>query len=383
MKNLPPMKVAAFCGVVAIAVTIVTAAAADIADTQRYDADLAASQLQVDGTSSLHDWEVMTHTVKGYLSFHDHGAETLDAITDLTSKQTNPVLHVEVPVNTLASGENGLDKKMYKAMNTNDHPTVTYDLTTAHITGKSEDGELKLATQGVLTINGVQQTVDIPMRINSLSYNRLQISGSTDLKMTDFKVKPPTALFGTIRSGDQVTVSWTWLVVPQHEPRYAAPQSYREAVTQTLTAYEDVHAALAKGNWSQAKRSLSALGEKAGEGAAMKAPGLSADAAAAWVKSLEAVKSTSEQAAGAADLSGGRQAFEAVSQAMSRTVADFGDADDQPVLYVQCAMPGGQQDQRVWLQTDWDVRCPYMPAEKDGEPQGHVIIIDTTKQERP
>jgi hypothetical protein len=36
----------------------------------------------------------------------------------------------------------------------------------------------------------------------------MQISGSKKLKMTEFDMVPPTALMGTIKTGDEVTVTF-------------------------------------------------------------------------------------------------------------------------------------------------------------------------------
>ncbi len=38
----------------------------------------------------------------------------------------------------------------------------------------------------------------------------LSIATKTPLKMTDYGMTPPTAMFGMIRSGDAVTVEVTW-----------------------------------------------------------------------------------------------------------------------------------------------------------------------------
>jgi hypothetical protein len=42
-----------------------------------------------------------------------------------------------------------------------------------------------------------------------ISGNRIQIKGSKKVKMTDFNISPPTAMLGTLKTGDEVTISFT------------------------------------------------------------------------------------------------------------------------------------------------------------------------------
>ena len=41
-----------------------------------------------------------------------------------------------------------------------------------------------------------------------VTQGKVQFTGSYTLKMTDFSVKPPTAMFGTIKTGDEITVKF-------------------------------------------------------------------------------------------------------------------------------------------------------------------------------
>jgi hypothetical protein len=38
--------------------------------------------------------------------------------------------------------------------------------------------------------------------------NKITIKGSKELNMNDFKIKPPTAMMGTLKTGEQITVSF-------------------------------------------------------------------------------------------------------------------------------------------------------------------------------
>jgi hypothetical protein len=41
-----------------------------------------------------------------------------------------------------------------------------------------------------------------------ISNNRVIIKGSKDINMNDFKIKPPTAMLGTLKTGETVVISF-------------------------------------------------------------------------------------------------------------------------------------------------------------------------------
>jgi polyisoprenoid-binding protein YceI len=40
------------------------------------------------------------------------------------------------------------------------------------------------------------------------SGNAFTVKGTTDFRLTDFQIDPPTALMGTIKTGDEVTIEF-------------------------------------------------------------------------------------------------------------------------------------------------------------------------------
>ena len=200
------------------AALLAAGAVAESTATERFDADLASSRVTVEGTSTLHNWKVEGQSVEGYLSIDEQGLASLWTPSDSSSQALTPTVHVEIPVTSLVSGKRGMDEKMQEALKATTHPLITYRLQSAKIVtrqaaqAESEDGSLMIDTTGVLTVAGVEQTMDIPMRIRRLPDHRLEISGDTSLRMTEFGIDPPKAMLGTIRTGDAVRVRWTWVL---------------------------------------------------------------------------------------------------------------------------------------------------------------------------
>ena len=61
---------------------------------------------------------------------------------------------------------------------------------------------------GLLTVNGVEKEVTADATMTADGNGGLRAVGASAMKMTDFGVKPVTALMGTIRTADAITVKF-------------------------------------------------------------------------------------------------------------------------------------------------------------------------------
>ena len=189
----------------AAAVGLAVSASTALAATAKY-ATAAHSHLAINGTSTLHDWSAKTNML--------HGAITL---TGRWSTKSIRLLSVDltIPVKSLKSSEGGgMDSTMYDALHSSAHRVITYRLTRATVekaTAKSPDSVM-FDTTGVLKVNGVTRPIKLTLLLVHQA-GGLTINTSTKLKMTDFDVKPPTAMFGIIRSGNAITITASWRLV--------------------------------------------------------------------------------------------------------------------------------------------------------------------------
>ena len=153
----------------------------------------AKPQLKISGTSSLHDWDMVSETATGKLVGTTEGNK-LTAITSLV---------VEMPAESIKSGKGGMDKNAYKALKTNQYKTVKFDLKAA---AKNTDGTWNFT--GIFTISGVTKSVTLKIK-ETIIGGQSVFEGSYSFKLTDYKITPPTALMGTVKTGDDVKISFT------------------------------------------------------------------------------------------------------------------------------------------------------------------------------
>ena len=213
MRRAAPIAVAGLL----LAVIIAAGASAESHGAERYDADIASSHVTIEGSSTLHGWRVEGQQFGGYLIVQENELASLWNSTS-SAHPLAPTVHVEIPVASLKSGKRGMDDKISEALKAKRHPTIAYRLESAEIKTRQTtqvddcDGSRPIDTNGVLTVAGAERTVNIPMQVRCLSKNRLEVSGGTSLRMTDFGIDPPTAMLGMVRTGDTVHVHWTWVL---------------------------------------------------------------------------------------------------------------------------------------------------------------------------
>lgn len=149
------------------------------------------SSITVNGTSNIHDWNSKVEQVNG------------EAVLGPDNKIES--LTVKIPVQTLKSGDKMMDKKTYETMLHEKHPSIIFSLTEptiAHVT----PSEVQVTLTGNLTIAGVTKSISFKSSGKKNSNGDYVLSGSLPVKITDFKMKIPTALLGTIKAGDAVTI---------------------------------------------------------------------------------------------------------------------------------------------------------------------------------
>lgn len=172
--------------------TIITLALAALAASADRFSPATGSSIKVEGTSTLHEWKMESAAING----------TLDS--------TAPSAVVTIPVVSLKSTHTKMDKLMAEALKAKDHPQIRYELVEANVPANVNTFTIK--TKGKLTIAGVTREIVMDVQGARSSDGKYVLTGTAPVKMTTFGVKPPTAMMGTIKTGDDVTVTFRWVV---------------------------------------------------------------------------------------------------------------------------------------------------------------------------
>jgi polyisoprenoid-binding protein YceI len=129
-----------------------------------------------------------------------------------------------IPVRSLKSVEDGkpysdrMDDIMYEKFLATDDPKarITFRLTELVLKEPAQGPEAPhlLEAKGDLTVAGVTKPIQMPVRVLPMPDKKLKVSGSTAVKMTDYKIEPPApaVLGGMLKTGDDVKLSFEWFV---------------------------------------------------------------------------------------------------------------------------------------------------------------------------
>lgn len=157
------------------------------------------STMWMTGTSNLHEWSCDVSPVVGALFVAQDEAED--------SAPTKWVAGRVTVTGSAIDCDNGtMNRKLREAIKTEQHPQIVFDISGVESAVPGEDGWFDLRATGALKLAGKERLLEVSARGKRVAEGSYRFTGSTALLMTDFGIDPPTAIFGTLKTGDEVTV---------------------------------------------------------------------------------------------------------------------------------------------------------------------------------
>ena len=190
-------------GVLAISLLTVPIFAADPAPLA-----LNAARVTIAGTSNIHPFTASTTDVRmSRLVLAPVDGDRLQAAVKPGGVEAFAIV---IKTASLTSPKEGLDKNMHKALKAAEFPEITFTLT------RTEAGTAAntLKAIGLLTIAGVEKEVTLNLKV-AANASAITIMGELPLLMTDYGIKPPTAMLGMLKTDPKITVTFeTVLGIP-------------------------------------------------------------------------------------------------------------------------------------------------------------------------
>jgi len=106
-----------------------------------------------------------------------------------------------VPVAQLECGNKTMNEHMRKALKAEANPQISWKMTSYQVEGSN------VLINGKLTIAGKENPIVI-RGTGSVDNGTIRFKGSKQFKMTEYGVKPPSLMLGTMKVGDPITVSF-------------------------------------------------------------------------------------------------------------------------------------------------------------------------------
>lgn len=167
------------------------------------------SELTISGTSNVHDFHCKTNKFNAYIDVDP-------AYTKDLTKVVRPIVSVNVviAVKSLSCGNRKMDENMYATLKADQNQIIRYKLSGYDILNGSATG-FAAKTTGVLTILGTDKVVAMTIDAARLNDGKATAQGEETLLMSEFGIKPPSFMFGTMRVNDEVKVRFNLKVGPE------------------------------------------------------------------------------------------------------------------------------------------------------------------------
>ncbi len=147
------------------------------------------------GNSTLYEWASDINEIR-FKGFLEVGEDTLN----YHFKDAELI----IPVKSIVSKDGQIvDQKTYKALKADLNPEIIYSFKQAKLEIGHPDS-VTVISKGKLLIAGNTKTVSVVARGKILKNGKLHLQVCEKLKMTDFKIKPPTLLLGTIKADNDL-----------------------------------------------------------------------------------------------------------------------------------------------------------------------------------
>jgi polyisoprenoid-binding protein YceI len=187
-----------------IAVTALAANRAQAQETAKLSLR-PESKLTFEGTSTLHGFTCSTNTFDASVEV-DARYKTLSL-----DKIARPIgnVNVVIPVKSLKCGNGKLESNMYGVLKEKEYPTVQYALKTYELISDSTTADRFVAkTTGVLTIAGKERTVEMMLVGKKTTDGMASATAALDILLTDFDIKPPSFMLGTLKVGNKISLKF-------------------------------------------------------------------------------------------------------------------------------------------------------------------------------
>lgn len=152
----------------------------------------AKTNFSVFGTSTMHDWEMKSASRTGTANL---------TVTDSKLVDINNI-DITLPSESIKSEKKSMDKVAYETLKTDKFKNIKYVLKSA-----DKVNETTWNLTGTYTIAGVSKVLKTQVKTTVVN-GVVNLQGSNKITFPEFGMKSPTAMFGAIKTGEELTIKF-------------------------------------------------------------------------------------------------------------------------------------------------------------------------------
>jgi len=211
----------------AAAILALTVSASDVAGTTRLTI-APRSTLLLNGTSNVTRWRCSGSTLTGLMEVAaplQKINEVIDHVEDgqiaiwmanpEAARFPQPRFDLTIPIDALrCSGGRRMERDMVAALKADRYPAIHVRFVELRgaVQHDIDQRLYRVVVQTEVSLAGVTRALELVVTAERVANDRFRIRAELPLRMTDFGVTPPKALFGIVRAGDRLTVELNLLL---------------------------------------------------------------------------------------------------------------------------------------------------------------------------
>jgi polyisoprenoid-binding protein YceI len=160
------------------------------------------SRLWVAGTSTVRAFQCQAGTFDAKIE--SSGADAVAAV--LAGEKAVSTIEVTVPAEKLDCRNGTMNEHMRKALKAKEFPTVVFRAASYDLSRTGESVAVTL--NGSLTLGGLEKPITVKAQAKPGPDGTLIVSGTREVRMTEFGLKPPTLMLGTMKVDEKITVGF-------------------------------------------------------------------------------------------------------------------------------------------------------------------------------
>lgn len=159
------------------------------------------SRLWISGTSTVRSFECSATEFDAKV---DALPNAVPAV--LNGDKAVTAVELRVPTGRLDCKNGTMNEHMLKALKAKDNPTIVFKLESYEL-AKTSDA-VRVTLNGTLNMGGVDKPITMTANATQAASGALRITGTHELRMKEWGLKPPTLMLGTMRVDERIKIGF-------------------------------------------------------------------------------------------------------------------------------------------------------------------------------
>jgi polyisoprenoid-binding protein YceI len=159
------------------------------------------SRIWINGTSTVRSFECSATAFDADVQSQPGAVNAV-----LAGQKAVTAVVVTVPAAKLDCKNGTMNEHMLKALGAKANPNIVFELASYELA--KADGAMQVTLAGQLTLGGVERPITIVANATAGPAGTLRVSGTHEVRMKEWGLKPPSLMMGTMKVNERIKVGF-------------------------------------------------------------------------------------------------------------------------------------------------------------------------------